>query len=150
MQILVDADAFPNAIKDILFRAAKRVRIPLILIANKHVRVVKSVYISSIVVPGGPDVADDRIVELVQSGDLVVTADIPLAGRVVAKGAFAIDPRGYLYTDENVRERLAVRDLMDELRNNGLNTGGPPAFSSKDRQAFANQLNRFLTKHCRT
>lgn len=148
MKILVDADAFPNVIKDILFRAARRHRISLILVANQQVNIKKSAYISCIAVPTGPDVADDRIVELVQQGDLVITADIPLADRVVAQGAYAINPRGELYTEENIKERLAVRDLMNELRNNGIVTGGPSSFSRKDRQAFANQLDRFLTRHC--
>ena len=98
--------------------------------------------------PSGPDVADDRIVALVQPGDLVITADIPLADRVVSKGAFALDPRGDLYTEENIKDRLAMRNLLNELRNDGAITGGPPAFGQKDRQAFANQLNRFLTRHC--
>jgi len=149
MQILVDADALPNVIKDILFRAVKRLRIPLTMVANQYVTVEKSKYIKSIVVSSGPDVADDRIVELVQQGDLVVTADIPLADRVVAKGAYALDPRGDLYTEENVKDRLAMRNLMNELRNGGVIEDGPPGFSRKDRQAFANQLNRFLTKHCK-
>jgi len=147
MEILVDADAFPNAIKDILFRAVERFRIPLTLVANQYVTVDKSAYISSIIVPAVSDVADDRIVELVQQGDLVITADIPLADRVVAKGAYAINPRGELYTEENIKDRLAMRDLMSELRDGGVITGGPPSFSRKDRQAFSNQLDRFLTKH---
>ncbi len=147
MQIFVDADALPNGIKDILFRAASRVRIPLTMVANKNVRVEKSAYIKSLIVPAGPDVADDRIVELAGPGDLVITADIPLADRVVAKGAYAIDPRGDLYTRENIKDRLSMRDLMNELRNGGIVSGGPPAFSKKDRIAFANQLNSFLTKH---
>ncbi|MBK5100399.1 MAG: YaiI/YqxD family protein [Desulfobacteraceae bacterium] len=147
MQILVDADALPNVIKDILFRAVKRLRIPLTMVANQYVTVEKSKYIKSIVVSSGPDVADDRIVELVQQGDLVVTADIPLADRVVAKGAYALDPRGDLYTEENIKDRLAMRNLMNELRNGGVIEGGPQGFSRKDRQALANQLDRFLTKH---
>jgi uncharacterized protein YaiI (UPF0178 family) len=147
IQIWVDADALPNVIKDILFRAAKRLGIPLTLVANQNVAIDPSVYIKSLSVPAGPDVADDRIVELVQPGDLVVTADIPLADRVVSKGAYAIDPRGDLYTAENIKDRLAMRDLLNELRNGGVITGGPPAFGQKDRQAFANQLNRFLTRH---
>lgn len=147
MQIFVDADALPNGIKDILFRAAARLRILLTMVANKYVKVEKSAYIRCITVPAGPDVADDRIVELVGPGDLVVTADIPLADRIVAKGAYAIDPRGDLYTRENIKDKLSVRDLLNELRNGGIISGGPPAFSKKDRNAFANQLNSFLTKH---
>jgi uncharacterized protein len=149
MQILVDADALPNVIKDILFRAVKRLRILLTMVANQYVTVEKSKYIKSIVVSSGPDVADDRIVELVQQGDLVVTADIPLADRVIANGAYALDPRGDLYTEENIKDRLATRNLMNELRNGGVIEGGPAGFSRKDRQAFANQLSRFLTKHCK-
>ena len=150
MQILVDADAFPNAVEKVLFKAVERVGVPLILVTNQCVRVPKSQYISSLTVPPGPDVADDRIVEMVQKGDLVVTADIPLADRVVSKGAYALNPRGELYTEDNVKDRLATRDLMHGLRDGGMITGGPPAFNPKDVQAFANQLDRFLTKHCRT
>jgi uncharacterized protein YaiI (UPF0178 family) len=149
MQIFVDADAFPGVIKDILFRAAERVHVPLMMVANQRVKVPPSEYISSIAVPAGPDVADDRIVEMVRKGDLVITADIPLADRVVSKGGYAIDPRGELYTERNIKERLALRDLMDELRSNGTITGGPSSFSPKDRQLFANQLDRFLRKHCK-
>ena len=147
MQIFVDADAFPNVIKDILIRASERLHVPLVFVANQPVRLERSVTISSIVVPSGPDLADDRIAELAQPGDLVITADIPLADRVVSKGAFAINPRGELYTEDNIKDRLATRDLMHELRDGGMITGGPLAFGKKDRQAFANQLNRFLNKH---
>jgi hypothetical protein len=145
MRIYLDADAVPNAIKEILFRSVERNRIILVLVANQPVKVPRSEYISSIVVPAGPDKADDRIVELLQEGDLVVTADIPLADRVAEKGAYAIDPRGTLYTVDNIKERLAVRDLMENLRNEGITTGGPSAFSQRDRREFANQLDRFLT-----
>lgn len=149
MHIFVDADALPTAIKDILFRAVERFCIPLTLVANQPMKLDKSEYITGITVPEGPDVADDQIVELLQQGDLVITADIPLADRVVAKGAHAINPRGELYTEDNIKDRLAVRDLMNDLRGNGVMTGGPPSFSRKDRRAFANQLDRFLTKHCK-
>lgn len=149
MKIYIDADAFPKVIKDILFRTSKRMKIPLILVANQYLRVPASPYITSIGVPLGPDSADDHIVELVCEGDLVVTADIPLADRVVKKRAYAINPRGELYTEDNIKERLAVRDLMDELRSSGINTGGPSSYGMKDKQAFANQLDRFLTKHCK-
>lgn len=149
MKILVDADAVPNAVKDILFRAVRRHRISLILVANQRLNIKQSSHISFIAVPEGPDMADDRIVELVQHGDLVITADIPLADRIVARGAYAITPRGELYTEENIKDRLAVRDLMNELRNGGIiNGGGPSSFSQKDRQSFANQLDRFLTRYC--
>ena len=147
MQIYVDADAFPNALKDILFRAVERMHVPLTLVANQYVTVPQSEYISSLTVPDGFDVADDQIVEWIQPGDLVVTADIPLADRVVDKGGYALDPRGVLYSDTNMKERLATRHLMDELRSSGLITGGPTEFNRKDVQAFANQLDRFLTKH---
>jgi uncharacterized protein YaiI (UPF0178 family) len=146
MRIYVDADGFPGAVKDILIRSALRLGIPVIFVANKPVRHVRSELISSLIVPEGPDIADDRITELSAPGDLVVTADIPLADRVVAKGAFALNPRGKLYTEENIKDRLALRDLLSELRNDGVMTGGPPAFSRKDRQSFADQLDRFLVK----
>lgn len=149
MQILIDADATPVVIKDILYRAVERNRIPLILVANQAMRFPESGYISQIVVPAGPDEADDRIVEIVQAGDLVITADIPLADRVVSRGGYALNPRGELYTGENIKEKLAMRDLMDELRNSGINTGVQAPFSSRERQAFANQLDRFLTKYNR-
>jgi uncharacterized protein YaiI (UPF0178 family) len=149
MQIYVDADAFPKVIQEILFRAVERVRVPLVLVSNKHVRHPESDLISRIVVTSGPDVADDKIVEMVQNGDLVVTADIPLASRVIEKGAYAINPRGELYTKTNINHKLAMRDLMDELRKNGEITGGPSSFNQKNIQEFANQLDKFLTKHCR-
>ena len=144
MQIYVDADGFPRAAKEILIRAALRLGVPVVFVANKPVRREPSPLISSLLVPGGPDIADDRIAELVGPGDLVITADIPLADRVVSKGAFALNPRGKLYTEENVKDRLAVRDLLSELRDGGLMTGGPPTFCRKDCQAFADQLDRFL------
>ncbi len=146
MQIYVDADGFPNAAKDLLLRAAVRLRVPVVFVANKPVRYEPSAIVSSMLVPEGPDVADDRIVEMAQPGDLVITADIPLADRVVAKGAFALDYRGRLYTEDNIKDRLATRDLLSELREGGLMTGGPPAFGKKDCQAFVNQLDRFLTR----
>ncbi|MBF8275276.1 MAG: hypothetical protein HW390_349 [Candidatus Brocadiaceae bacterium] len=149
MQILVDADAFPGVIVDILYRAVERVRVPLILVSNKHIKTPRSLYISTITVSAGFDVADDRIVAMVQQGDLVITADIPLADRVVDKGGYAIDPRGELYTESNVKHRLAMRNLLNELRNGGIITGGPSSFGRKDAQSFACQLDRFLTKYCK-
>ena len=146
MEIWVDADACPRAIKEILYRAAERVRVRLILIANRPLWAPRSELIDTMTVPKGFDVADGRILELVETGDLVITADIPLAAEVVEKGAHALSPRGELYTDENVRERLAVRNLMDQLRNVGIDTGGPQALNQADRQAFANQLDRLLTR----
>lgn len=149
MKIWVDADACPKAIKDILVRAAGRVGVRTIFIANQPMRLPESEFVRKIQVPGGSDVADDKIVELLQSGDLVITADIPLAARVVDKGVVALDPRGDFYSKENIRERLSIRDFMDGLRSTGVETGGPASFKQKDSQAFANQLDRFLTKHAR-
>ncbi len=146
MRIWVDADACPNAIKEILFRAAERVGVETTLVANHPVRVPPSRHIRAVQVPGGFDVADHRIAAEVEDGDLVVTADIPLAAEVVAKGAVALNPRGELYTEENVRERLAMRNLMDELRGAGQVTGGPAPMNKGDRQAFANQLDRLLAR----
>jgi uncharacterized protein YaiI (UPF0178 family) len=146
MRIYVDADGFPVAAKELVVRAAVRLRVPLVFVANKRVRYEPSAVISSIIVPEGPDVADDRIVEMAEPGDLVITADIPLADRVVAKGAFALDPRGKLYTEGNIKDRLALRDLLNELRDGGMLTGGPSKFSKKDCQAFVNQLDSFLTR----
>ncbi|MEN6375068.1 MAG: YaiI/YqxD family protein [Smithella sp.] len=146
MRIFIDADAFPNVIKDILMRASARLNVPLVFVANKPIRVEDAALISVILVPAGPDVADDRIAELAQPGDLVITADIPLANRIVTKKAFALNPRGKLYTDENIKDSLAMRGLMNELRDSGIITGGPATFNKKDRQAFANGLDSFLIK----
>ena len=146
MQIFIDADAFPNVIRDILIKASLRLDIPLIFVANKPLHLEKSANLSLILVPEGPDVADDRIAGLVRPGDLVITADIHLADRCVAKNAFAMNPRGMLYTEHNIKDRLAMRDLLNELRDNGMITGGPAQFSKKDRQAFANQLDSFLVR----
>jgi uncharacterized protein YaiI (UPF0178 family) len=146
MQIWVDADASPNTIKDILFRAAERAQVILTLVANQPIRIPPSRFVKALQVPAGFDVADDRIVEMVQAGDLVVTADIPLAAAVIAKGGHPLDPRGEFYTGENIGEKLAMRKLMDELRTSGLATDGPQAFSNADRQAFASSLDRFLTR----
>lgn len=148
MQIWVDADACPNAIKDILFRAAERLKVPLTLVANTPLRIPPSKFIKTLEVAAGLDVADNEIVQQIKEGDLVVTADIPLAANVVEKGGHALDPRGELYTEENVRERLSMRNFMDELRNSGVETGGPVSFNHKNRQAFANQLDRFLARNC--
>ncbi len=146
MQIWVDADACPNVIKDILYRAAERVGVALTLVANQPLTTPRSKWIRSVQVSGGFDVADNWIVKAVQAGDLVITADIPLAAEVVEKDALALNPRGELYTRENVRERLGIRDMMEELRSSGVNTGGPPTLTKSDRQAFANQLDRILAK----
>lgn len=147
MQIWVDADACPNVIKEILFRAADRAHVSLTLVANQPLRVPRSPYIKAIQVPAGFDVADGKIAQHVEGGDLVVTADIPLAADVIARGGHVLDPRGELYTEENIRERLSVRDFLDELRRTGVDTGGPPALNQSDRKAFADALDRLLTKY---
>lgn len=146
MQIWVDADACPGVIKDILFRAADRARMRMTLVANQPVRRAVSPYIHFVQVGAGLNVADERIVELMAPGDLVITADVPLAASVIEKGGTALDPRGTLYTAENVRERLSVRNFLDELRGSGVNTGGPPSLGLRERQLFANQLDRWLAK----
>ncbi len=146
MQIWVDADACPKVIKDILFRAAEREQIMLTLVANSPLRTPPSRFVRATVVAGGFDVADRRIVELLQPGDLVITADIPLAADAIDKGAQALSPRGELYSADNIQERLSMRHFMQDLRHSGVNTGGPAALSQADRQAFANQLDRLLTR----
>ena len=146
MRIWVDADACPKVIKEILFRAAERRQILLTLVANKLLHCPPSQVIRALQVPAGFDVADNKIVELTEAGDLVVTADIPLAAGVIAKGGHALNPRGELYTQDTIRERLTMRDFMDVLRSSGVETGGPAALSQSDRQAFANQLDRFLAR----
>jgi uncharacterized protein YaiI (UPF0178 family) len=150
VRIWVDADACPRPIKEILFRAAERRRIPLVLVANAPLRTPPSPLIRVLRVRRGFDVADREIVGQVEAGDLVVTADIPLAAEVIGRGAHALDPRGVLYTAENVPERLAVRNLMDQLRASGLEAGaGPAPWTSADSRAFANQLDRLLSVHGR-
>lgn len=144
MNIWVDADACPSAVKDILFRAAQRVGIQLTLVANRPLRIPPSPFIRALQVPSGFDVADARIAELAGEGDLVVTADIPLAAQVVEKGAIALNPRGERYSRDNIRECLSLRNFMDEMRGSGVQTGGPPVFSQADRQAFARELDRLL------
>jgi len=149
MQIWIDADACPREIKELIFKASKRTNTKVTLVANQPMWTPPSPLVDSIVVGSGANVADQKIVELVQSGDLVITADIPLAADVVEKGAQALDPRGELYTNDNVGQRLAARNLMDELRGGGEITGGPAGFNNKNRQEFANQLDRWLTKSTR-
>lgn len=149
MQIWVDADACPKVIKEILFRAAERMRIHVTLISNQYLRLPRSDYFHSVQVAGGFDVADDYIIQQVQPGDLVVTADIPLAAAVVEKGGLALNPRGTLYTNENIQEILTLRNMMDELRTSGVDTGGPSTFNHRDRQAFANQLDQILVRQRR-
>jgi uncharacterized protein YaiI (UPF0178 family) len=149
MQIWVDADACPRVIKEILFRAAQRTGVTLTLVANQPVQTPRGGNITALQVPAGFDVADNEIVRRVAEGDLVITADIPLAAEVIDKGGCALSPRGEFYTTENIRGRLNMRDFMDTLRASGVNTGGPPSLSQADRQAFANHLDRFLAAHDR-
>jgi len=146
MKIWVDADACPVKIKEILFRCADRRKVAVTLVANQPLRIPKSRYISFIKVAAGFDVADNEIVQQMKQGDLVITADIPLAAEVIEKQGTALNPRGDLYTRENVKSRLAMRDFMDTLRSGGVDTGGPAALNNKDIQAFANQLDRWLTQ----
>jgi hypothetical protein len=147
MKIWVDADACPNVIKDILFRAAERRQIAMTLVANQLIRTPPSRYITALQVPAGFDMADEKIARHLQPGDLVITADIPLAAAVIERGGHALDPRGDFYTPDNIRERLTMRNFMDGLRSSGVETGGPSRLNHGDRQAFANQLDRFLTRH---
>ena len=149
MHIWVDADACPAVIKDILYRAAQRWRLPLTLVANQMLRTPPSPWIRAVQVPRGFDVADAHIAQHAVAGDLVITGDIPLAADVLAKGAMAINPRGERYSPETIRERLAMRDMMEELRASGVDTGGPSAFSQADRKAFANQLDALLARQAR-
>ena len=149
MRIWVDADACPGEIKKILFRVAQRRQIHVTLVANQAIRTPASPWIETVLVPGGMNVADRQIVELVAEGDLVVTADIPLAADVVNKGAEALDPRGELYTDANVGEHLARRNFLDELRGSGVDTGGPAPLGASDQKEFARQLDRILARRPR-
>jgi uncharacterized protein YaiI (UPF0178 family) len=146
MQIWVDADACPKAIKDILFRAAERTGIMTILVANQFLQTPPSRYIKLVLVTSGYDVADNEIIKRLRVGDLVITGDIPLAYEVIGKGGHAINPRGERYTQDTIKERLNMRDFMDTLRASGINTGGPSALTSRDIQAFANQLDKFLAE----
>lgn len=146
MKIWIDADACPRVIKEIVFRASERLGLPVLLVANKSLSKHNTMLVESIVVADGFDVADDYIAENAAAEDLVITADIPLAARIVAKGGIAIDPRGELYTEENVGERLSMRDLMMELRSGGSVQGGPSQFGLADRQRFASSLDRILTR----
>ena len=145
MKIWVDADACPVVIKEILFRAAVRKEIHMTLVANHQMRIPVSTFISFMQVPAGFDVADNEIVKRVEKGDLVVTGDIPLASEVIEEGALALNPRGEMYTSENIKQRLRMRDFMEEVRSCGVDTGGPPPLNQKDRQNFANHLDRLLS-----
>lgn len=147
MHIWVDADACPTVIKEILFRAAARTGLMLTLVANRPVRVPPARNIKSLQVTAGFDVADNEIVKRLNAGDLVITGDIPLAAEAIEKGAYALNPRGELYSENTIKARLNMRDFMDTLRASGINTGGPPALSQSDRKAFADQLDKLLTKH---
>ena len=146
MKIWVDADACPKVIKDILFRAAERTQVELILVANQALPTPPSKFIKSLRVMSGFDVADNEIVKKLEAGDLVITADIPLAAGVIERGGHALNPRGELYTTDNIKARLSMRDFMDTLRASGINTGGPSALSHSDRLAFANSLDKFLAR----
>ena len=146
MNIWVDADACPAVVKDILYRAAERAQVALTLVANQPLRTPRSSFIRTLQVPRGFDVADNEIARRVEPGDLVVTADIPLAAQVIERGGSALDPRGELYSPDTIRERLNMRDFMDELRASGVQTGGPPPLAHGDRQRFANQLDRLLAR----
>ena len=145
-RIWVDADACPAVIKDILFRAADRTATRLTLIANQHIRTPRSKYINSVQVSSGFDVADNEIVRRAKAGDLVITSDIPLADEIISKGGHALSARGELYTRENIKARLNMRDFMDSLRSSGIQTGGPPALNATDRKTFADQLDRWLAR----
>ncbi len=148
MKIWVDADACPVAVKEILFRAAERTGIELTLVANQPLSTPSSANINTVQVPRGFDVADDEIVKRLEAGDLVITSDIPLAAEVIEKGGHALSPRGELHTTENIGARLNMRDFLDTMRSSGVEMGGgPAAFSQRDKQEFANNLDRFLTKH---
>jgi uncharacterized protein YaiI (UPF0178 family) len=147
MQIWVDADACPAAVKDILFRVADRLQLQVTLVANQLIRVPGSRFIRALQVPSGADVADAEIVERLVAGDLVVTGDIPLAALVLEKGGFALNPRGDWYTTDTIAQQLTMRAFMEELRSGGVDTGGPSAFSHADRQNFANALDRHLVRY---
>jgi len=147
MHIWVDADACPKVIKEILFRAAERTNTPLTLVANQSLQTPPSPLIKSLRVAAGFDVADNEIVKRVSEGELVITADIPLAAEVIEKKAWALNPRGEFYSEANIRERLNMRDFMDTMRASGMETGGPPALNQTDRRNFANQLDQFLTRY---
>ena len=146
MQIFVDGDACPVACKDILYRVAERLQVPLTVVANQLIRVPGSRVIRVLQVPSGPDGADQEIVRLLAPGDLVVTADIPLASLVLEKGGFALNPRGAFYTSDNIAQQLTMRAFMEALRSGGVDTGGPAPFGQADRKNFANQLDRHLAR----
>jgi len=146
MQIWVDADACPNVIKEVLFRAAERTGMLVTLVANQTIRTPPSKFVRTLRVESGFDVADNEIVKRVETGDLVITADIPLAAEVIEKGGMALNPRGERYTTETIRERLNMRDFMDTMRASGIQTGGPATMNQRDRQQFANELDKWLVQ----
>ncbi|MCG3887267.1 YaiI/YqxD family protein [Photobacterium leiognathi] len=147
MKIWVDADACPNVVKEILFRAADRTKVNVTLVANQYIRVPPSPFIRSTQVEQGFDVADNYIVQQAEAGDLIITADIPLADEVITKGAHALNPRGEMYTKDTIKQRLQMRDFMETMRSSGVQTGGPAPLSQADRQNFANKLDAFLAKN---
>ena len=147
MKIWVDADACPVVIKEILFKAAERTGVQLTLVANRYMRIPPLRCIDFVQVASGQDVADNEIVKRLAEGDLVITADIPLAANVIEKGGSALNPRGEMYTADSIKSRLSVRDFMDSLRADGIDTGGPPVLNKGDRQNFANELDKYLTRH---
>lgn len=147
MRLFIDGDAFPNLLKPIILRAIEKQKIDTIVIANKKINIGDSNHIQYIIVNQGADEADDKIVEILEENDLVITADIPLANRTIDKNAHAIDHRGAMYTKDNIKQYLAIRNLMQDIRDSGEMTKGPAAFSQKDAQQFANSLNSFLQKY---
>ncbi len=147
MKIYVDADACPVVIKEILFRAAERTQTITTLVANQYISIPRSKFLKFVLVGSGFDVADNEIVKLVEKGDLVITADIPLASEAIEKGGFALNPRGEMYTVDNIKARLTMRNFMDTLRSSGVDTGGPPPLNQNDRQSFANALDVFLQRN---
>ena len=146
MKILIDADACPVTVKDLLYKTANKLELNIVLVANQYLRIPVSDFITSIIVSEGADIADDHIVEIMNAGDLVITADIPLADRVIKKDGVVLDPRGTFLSGDNIGERLATRNLLDDLRSDGMITGGAKTYGNKEKQEFANQLNKFLAK----
>lgn len=150
MTLFIDGDAFPNLLKPIILRAIERLKIETYVVANKKINIGKSLHVSYIIVDQGADEADKKIVDMAKEGDLIITADIPLADKIISKNAHAIDHRGELYSVDNIKQYLAMRDLMEQIRESGEITKGPKPFGEKDAHHFANQLNAFLTKHYRS
>ena len=147
MKIFVDADACPKPVKNILYRVAERTQLPIIFVANTQLPIPRKTKIKMIHVPKGFDVADNYILNHISAGDLIITADIPLAAEIIDAGGHALNPRGELYTSENIRSKLNIRDFMESIRGSGIHAGGPPPLSKRDRMTFANALDRFITKH---